>query len=827
MPRYLKINIICLLFLVFTVPASSELYQYVDENGIMRLTDNIYSVPVDSRAQLEQFSEFEGISDELAILPIQDKPVSQVEKHPKPEKTASPKTSKEITPVAAEAQKRILPPDTEKKIASESKEKASDLRQPIVSDKTIPESEIGTSHPELYKSNKITVIRSDRKETSQKKAVKPVKSTKKDLQPKIISKDQVQTITAEKSVQMPKSKSKTENLMQSQDHADSNNTPIAAKSSEITPDKDIPKKAVPVTTAKPVIIREKLPETTNEIATHTEKRAEKESSPKPASKQIAKQETKTKKNIIDKQATASPTFQTKLPQKIIAKTTTPDVAPQNVTQKTVPAIKTEPRIVKKELDDNISIQKTATKPDPKEKTYTETKKLESGISEELAEVQSEPKTASATLVNKEIKAEKVIIDKKPVTPLSAQAELPQQSIVKPSTPDVTQKTTPEIKTETKVVTKEQNENISSRKTAAKPDSKEKTYTETKKLESGIPEELAEVQSEPKTASATVVNKEIKAEKVIIDKKPVTPLSAQAELPRQSIVKPTTPDVTQKTVPAIKTEPRIVEKEPDDDIPIQKTAAKPDSKEKTYTETNKLESGVPQKETGIELAQKSGNLLNDKKETKSQVIITDNKTSETQKNIPEPSKNILKNDDTQDIKTDAALRTNQPNIDEPDNPPAKKSSDPLIITNQADPVQLAAAQQTTPDTRKMTSKESKSIKNAEQSENTKIKTKKNHSIETDTIKVNQKDESLILAKLESTRKVLSNKKEALNKKFIRLMEEKQEIENSVDEDDEKSVLAYNENVKKLNIKIKQYKTEKKYLQAEIEKYNRSIRHADLN
>jgi predicted RNase H-like nuclease (RuvC/YqgF family) len=61
----------------------------------------------------------------------------------------------------------------------------------------------------------------------------------------------------------------------------------------------------------------------------------------------------------------------------------------------------------------------------------------------------------------------------------------------------------------------------------------------------------------------------------------------------------------------------------------------------------------------------------------------------------------------------------------------------------------------------------------------------------------------------------------------LMKEKQEIEDSVNEDDEKSVLQYNENVKKLNLKIKQYKTEKKFLQAEIEKYNHAIKQSALN
>ena len=61
----------------------------------------------------------------------------------------------------------------------------------------------------------------------------------------------------------------------------------------------------------------------------------------------------------------------------------------------------------------------------------------------------------------------------------------------------------------------------------------------------------------------------------------------------------------------------------------------------------------------------------------------------------------------------------------------------------------------------------------------------------------------------------------------LMEEKEKLEKSVDEDDEKSVREYNKNVKILNIKIKQYKNEKKELQAEIEAYNSLIRQSSAN
>jgi len=92
---------------------------------------------------------------------------------------------------------------------------------------------------------------------------------------------------------------------------------------------------------------------------------------------------------------------------------------------------------------------------------------------------------------------------------------------------------------------------------------------------------------------------------------------------------------------------------------------------------------------------------------------------------------------------------------------------------------------------------------------------------------EEDENLKLARLQSIRESLAEKKEALNKTFLRLMAEKQALEDNVNEDDEKSVLEYNKKVKRLNIKIKQYKNEKKRLQAKIEEYNATIRQSTAN
>jgi len=94
-------------------------------------------------------------------------------------------------------------------------------------------------------------------------------------------------------------------------------------------------------------------------------------------------------------------------------------------------------------------------------------------------------------------------------------------------------------------------------------------------------------------------------------------------------------------------------------------------------------------------------------------------------------------------------------------------------------------------------------------------------------ITEEDENLKLAHLQTTRKSLAERKDALNKKFLRLMAEKQALEENVNEDDEKSVLEYNKKVKRLNIKIKQYKNEKKRLQAKIEEYNETIRQSTAN
>ncbi len=192
MPRYLKVNIICILFLIFTVPVSSELYQYKDENGIMRLTDDIYSVPTKDRLQLETFSEFESPSEALEILPIQNKSLAQTKekiktkKQTKPEKVIVPKTAKTIS---AMAEIKIIspdiPPDAEKKTASKSKKQTPSPFQAIIPEKVvIPEKAFQTPdtkiyNREIYKSKKITIERTDKivKKVSVQKTA-PLKASK-------------------------------------------------------------------------------------------------------------------------------------------------------------------------------------------------------------------------------------------------------------------------------------------------------------------------------------------------------------------------------------------------------------------------------------------------------------------------------------------------------------------------------------------------------------------------------------------------------------------------------------------------------------------------
>jgi len=553
MPSYMKTNIICILFLVFTVPASSELYQYKDENGIMRLTDTIYSVPTDSRSQLEQFSEFEGLSDELVILPIQIKPLpqaenlteNQTETQTNTEKVLYPKTEKEIS-VKAEAPKGNHPQTTVKKTALESKQKATDAFQARYSKKPIQEPDTIESPREPYKSKKITIDRIYKKEISQKTA-------------------------------------------------------------QAMPQKEIKEKTEPITTPKTIIAS----------------------------------------NIVKKEQAE--------------KITQPKVSPEpdSITQKTV-----QPKIV----------------------TAAKTKKTK-----------------------------------------------PQKDIKKTAKPEVRKETVPEIKKEIARIPEKQDQ----LKTVQTPD------------------------------TSAIAKKEIEIKK-IIDKKATALEKIQKRLSEKIITKKAQADAKNKKISETGTKPeiKIAKKNQTEELPTQKPTPKPDWN--------------PSKTVQPKIGTTENNIISAIKKSSTKNIISGKKA---------------------DPGTDIANKVNSDKLDE-----TKKAGHY---------------------TRKISPKVPDLIKDSDKIKFTKKTVTTNRAIKTDSSKINQKDESIILAKLESNRKLLSNKKKALNKKFMSLMKEKQEIENSVDEDDEKSVQKYNENVKKLNLKIKLYKKEKKFLQAEIERYNDAIKQSAFN
>ncbi len=652
MPRYLKVNIIWILFLFFAVPASPELYQYKDENGITRLTDNVYSVPVEHRSELEQFSEFEGLSDELAILPIQNQPLAQT-KNPtknqtKTDKVIHPKTLKSIS---AKAEKNIInpaiPPDAKKKTASKSKKETGSPFQPIISEKTVQAPAAKLSSRKTHKSKKITI---DKKTT-------PSQKTEEALSAKNL-----------------KEKTKPDKPVNNTPEIKKESKLLAEKTPKVLPEKNVKKTVKPEAGKKPV------PETKTVEKNQTEKITAKKTAP------IQKNKTETKK----------------------------DAQPKNIVadQKTVTAPKTA------QAEPNKHIKKSA-KPEAGKKPVPETKTVEKNQTEKITAKKTAPILKNKTETKKDAQPKNIVADQKTVTaPKTAQAE-PRKNIKKSAKPEAGKKPVPETKT----VEKNQTEKITAKKTA--PIQKNKTETKN----------------------------------IVADQKTVTaPKTAQAE--PVSVPHEIKPEIREK--PALE---------------IQK-----EKSEQTKT--------VATKQTDHKQESKAS--------TKNVVSI--------KKTAPE---------------------INKAGTDQPDNTVAKKDSNFIIPALKADQKKPAETEKQEFHTRLITPDEPNSMKVSGQTKHVAETVTKSKVIEKGSNEVNEKDESLVLAKLESTRKVLSNKKEALNKKFLSLMKEKQEIETSVDEDDEKSVLKYNENVKKLNIKIKKYKKQKKILQAEIEKYNYSIKQSALN
>ena len=83
------------------------------------------------------------------------------------------------------------------------------------------------------------------------------------------------------------------------------------------------------------------------------------------------------------------------------------------------------------------------------------------------------------------------------------------------------------------------------------------------------------------------------------------------------------------------------------------------------------------------------------------------------------------------------------------------------------------------------------------------------------------QSIALLQLREKRNTLINKKDALNKKLADLIKEKQKIENSRKTTGDINIEEYNQKVKGLNERIKQYKKDDEALRGEIETFNESI------
>ena len=131
-----------------------------DANGIMRLTDNIYSVPVEFRSQLETFSTLESIPDEMDIQPLQ-RIVAEPEKPATPEKLILPKTAKETT---ALSEKQVYEPLPVEKTAAKTETTDTDIRKPADPEKIDQKTDSAITARKAYKSKKISIEKASRQQ---------------------------------------------------------------------------------------------------------------------------------------------------------------------------------------------------------------------------------------------------------------------------------------------------------------------------------------------------------------------------------------------------------------------------------------------------------------------------------------------------------------------------------------------------------------------------------------------------------------------------------------------------------------------------------------
>lgn len=248
---------------------------------------------------------------------------------------------------------------------------------------------------------------------------------------------------------------------------------------------------------------------------------------------------------------------------------------------------------------------------------------------------------------------------------------------------------------------------------------------------------------------------------------------------------------EKTAPAIKTDikPDIEsdvkpEVPPPVEIPPVKTPVKQDIPEPEATDPLP---GIEKPTASPELARSAPPAQKEKPVKKSDPEPKPEPVQEADKPLPEETKPLVS-----DKKPEMALKTEHPAPEK--EAPAPPKPAPVISKEPSAPADQASAIKDLPET---------------------------------SFKEPKQEPPLNLALLENTQKRLMEKKTALNEKFQSLMLEKQEIESSVDENDEESVVAYNDRVKKLNVKIMEYNLEKRILQTQIERYNRAIERQTAN
>ena len=83
----------------WTTHASGEYYQFRDENGVLRFTDDLSSVPPDQRPEVKTHVSIESGSDQApSAVPVQDKAVTSNESIESESQTADGSPGKQSSP---------------------------------------------------------------------------------------------------------------------------------------------------------------------------------------------------------------------------------------------------------------------------------------------------------------------------------------------------------------------------------------------------------------------------------------------------------------------------------------------------------------------------------------------------------------------------------------------------------------------------------------------------------------------------------------------------------------------------------------------------------